>query len=485
MPLVELHPVDGPLPKNPAMGWAIYIDQDGTSLLDDGLGRTLDPDDFWTAMTPALPHASQLYIRLPWSEFEPEQGRYAWDHNPRFRAILDGARARGLRLAFRWYTDGRDCHRQATPEYVRRAGAAGDTLPTDGTGPLGGRWWWTPWSDDPVLHRCLGEFVQAFAARFDDVDITDLVDHGLGRWGEMHSFVLADMGRYNEAAPRVLLAMAELHRRSFSQVLRCHNFTGWGVDRAVEDEVLHGLGHCIRRDGLGSPRWFSRAESELLASYWPRTPVFGENCYWNPGARGIDGWIQADGFTRRRAMLERVYADAATVHANTLDLRTVHDIGLWLEEAPDLIERFRREAGYGLLPTVVELPDAIPAAGARFPIRHIWRNLGWGLLPNQAWGGRVAAAFALLDNEDRPTAVFRSAADPGAWTAGASHRVLDTFVMPRLKPGAYRWAVALVDRFRNDRPWIALAVRDASVVAAWLPVGPACSIGLHAETRKK
>jgi hypothetical protein len=97
------------------------------------------------------------------------------------------------------------------------------------------------------------------------------------------------------------------------------------------------------------------------------------------------------------------------------------------------------------------------------------------VLPNRAWGGRVAAAFSLLDAQDRPVAVFRSIADPGDWIAGTSHRVLDTFVMPRLKPGVYRWAVALVDRFRNDRPWIALAASDAAAAPAWLPVGPACT----------
>ena len=465
--ITMLRPTTGPLPRNPAMGWAIYIDQDGTSLIDDGHGRLLDPDAFWRAMEPALPHASHLYLRLPWSEFEPEEGRYAWEHNPRFQAIIDGARARGLRLAFRWYTDGRDCHRQATPDYVRAAGAAGDTLPTDQLGPVDGRWWWTPWSDDPVLHRCLERFVQAFAARFDDVDTTDLVDHGLGRWGEMHSFVFADMGRYAVAAPQVLLHMAELHQRTFKQVIRCHNFGGWKQDRAAEEAVLSELGHCIRRDGLGSPRWFDRSESELLASYWSHMPVFGENCYWNcwsPAAR----WIQTDGFASIRSCLERVFADAVAVHANTLDLRTVSDIGAWLQEAPDLVERFRREAGYGLLPTVVELPKALPAAGTTFVIRHLWRNLGWGVLPNRAWGGRVAAAFALLDAQNRPVHIFRSTTDPGEWVAGAPYRVEDRFTMPALPAGQHRWAVALVDQFRNDQPWITLAVAGAT--PGWLPL---------------
>ena len=474
--IATLAPTTGPLPRNPAMGWAIYLDQDGTSLIDDGRGRLLDPDAFWQAMAPALPHASHLYIRLPWSEYEPEEGRYAWTCNPRFQAIVDGARARGLRLAFRWYSDGRDCHRQATPAYVRAAGALGDTLPTDSPGPVDGRWWWTPWSDDPVLHRCLERFVRAFAERFDDVDTTDLVDHGLGRWGEMHSFVFADMGLYQQSAASVLLAMARMHRRCFNQVLRCHNFTGWGGDRAVEEEVLGGLGHCIRRDGLGSPRWFSTAERDLLASYWPQAPVFGENCYWNcwsPAAR----WIQGDGFTTIRSCLERVFADAAAVHANTLDLRTMNDIGAWLQEAPDLVERFRREAGYGLLPTVVELPDALPAAGTSFSIRHVWRNLGWGVLPNRAWGGRVAPAFALLDAQDRPAAVFTSAADPGTWTAATAQRHLDRFSMPQLPAGTYRWAVALVDRLRDGRPWIALAVSDAPAEPAWIPLAtPAARI---------
>jgi len=89
--------------RNPGMGWLIYIDQDGSTLTPGHPGNYLDAATWWREMEAAAAQASILYIRLPWAEFEPVEGRYAWEHNANFQALVQGARERGLMLAFRVY----------------------------------------------------------------------------------------------------------------------------------------------------------------------------------------------------------------------------------------------------------------------------------------------------------------------------------------------------------------------------------------------
>lgn len=115
---VTLQPVektDGLL-RNPAMGWVLYL---------ENRLENFDLADFG----PALDHASILYIRLPWAELEPQEGQYAWIHNQDFKDFVEDAREEGLKLALSVYVNAQDAYMQATPDFVRLAGADGTTIP--------------------------------------------------------------------------------------------------------------------------------------------------------------------------------------------------------------------------------------------------------------------------------------------------------------------------------------------------------------------
>src|SRR5690606_40610711 len=67
--ILEPKPNKTSLIKNPLMGWGIYSD-------------AYNPNpSFWKEFD-ALQikkYATHLYIRWPWSAFEPSKGQYAWD----------------------------------------------------------------------------------------------------------------------------------------------------------------------------------------------------------------------------------------------------------------------------------------------------------------------------------------------------------------------------------------------------------------------
>jgi len=107
--------------RNPAMGWMLYVDNTA-----DAFER---PDQYWADFGAAADQASILLIRAPWSQFEPEEGQYAWLYDDNYKQLIKGAKDRGLKLALEVFVHSQDAYRQATPDYVRTAGADGILLP--------------------------------------------------------------------------------------------------------------------------------------------------------------------------------------------------------------------------------------------------------------------------------------------------------------------------------------------------------------------
>lgn len=78
MPLIEQVPVTGPLPRNPAMGWAIYIEGVGYAIV-----RSDTPRDLFLGH-PVTADASDLAISI--CNFEPGRWQVAL-HNPTDKPI--------------------------------------------------------------------------------------------------------------------------------------------------------------------------------------------------------------------------------------------------------------------------------------------------------------------------------------------------------------------------------------------------------------
>lgn len=170
------------LVKNPAMGWVLYLDAFNQMINDDmpDINKgVFHPEEFWQAFdeSGATEKASIFYVRAPWSFFEPEEGEYAWnDENSNYYKLIDHALNNDLKLAFRVYVDSQDSYTQATPEYVKNAGAKGVIKDH-----------WTPYVNDKVFLEKFTKFIEAFGAEYDDPDKVDFIDGmGLGNWGEGH-----------------------------------------------------------------------------------------------------------------------------------------------------------------------------------------------------------------------------------------------------------------------------------------------------------
>ena len=89
--------------------------------------------------------------------------------------LVEGAKERNLKLAFTFVCDSRDKHEDACPDYVKEAGAEGFTTTTGSVNV------WTPYPDDPIFQREYEEFLTAFAAKYNDPDVTQFVSgFGLG-----------------------------------------------------------------------------------------------------------------------------------------------------------------------------------------------------------------------------------------------------------------------------------------------------------------
>ena len=54
-----------------------------------------------------------------WKDLEPEEGKYAWIYNERYKWYIQKAKDKGLKLAFRVFFHGVD----GVPSYVYEAGA--------------------------------------------------------------------------------------------------------------------------------------------------------------------------------------------------------------------------------------------------------------------------------------------------------------------------------------------------------------------------
>jgi len=449
--LVRVRPplLEEGLLRNPAAGWMLY---------DDADGEVADAESYWAAMDQAArDHASIFYLRWRWSDAEPQEGRYAWLHDDNFKALIDGALSRGLRLAFRFYVNSRDNLRASTPDYVRQAGAQGSTQPGMDGQPL-----WTPYLDDPVFQDKLSAFLDAFAEEYDDPARVDFIDAlGLGWWGEGHNLNLRDP----DNAEPVYLWILDAYASRFQRVLLGIQYgTEFGWERD-EQWAIGEHDFVVRRDGLGS-HWFGDHQRQRIQQLFPRHAFFGERCYWKVDRDDPAEVARNDPrFGHRiqtwRDLDEVAIDDALEFHANTLDLRTIDNVQQFLTY-PELIERFKRAGGYRLAPVEVRFPSVL-TPGQAFTIDHAWANLGVGLLPNtnQRWRHKYRVAFALrpLDSSaPSPTPWIDRDAEPGHWIAGHEYKhQLTCPVANDVKPGPYWLACAILNTRDDGMPDLQLS----------------------------
>ncbi len=439
---------------NPAMGWVYY----------DSSDRPFS-QQWWQSNQTALSMCNIWYWRDTWAKLEPQQGRYAWQYNPKFKQYIQQILDHGFKLAFRVIVDSHNFSVQATPQWVRDMGVRGRIRATHTySGKLVSLW--SPNYDDPIFKAQFARFIQAFGKEFDDPAKVDFIDaNGLGWWGEVHHLRLP-ASEYDQEYNWI----CSTYHNAFKHVLLVTNvFSEFSQGSGEADiEIAHDkYGYLFRRDGLGS-HWYSDANIKTFdTNMFPASPLFGELCYgsWNAEDEKAEA---AFGIKNFHDDLVWGMSQGLQSHINTMNFTSA-----WQQYAPEQIARFNRHGGYRFYPDKIEY-SAVVEKGRLCTIKSRWKNAGVGVLPNAApqWNHKYRLAYALLPlHSQSPQQIcLEQQAHLSNWAAGKTFAYNTTFRCS-LPPGTYRLAVGIVDTTRQNTPAIEMAASNLTRLGLWYLLG--------------
>lgn len=449
--------------NNPLTGWAIY-------------GNAFAKPDYWQQFDSLAvayggkdisDFANVLYMRVAWSDMEPEERVYGWKTNPVIKMLISGALERKMRIAFRIVIDSRDKPKNFTPDFVKQAGAKGFTSGWKGV--------WTPYVDDPVFRKKYEQFMKAFGAAFNKPGIVDFIDaYGFGKWGESHSVNYLD----NSNRAEVFEWVNDLYARCFTKVplvINYHRLIGrpkeWGTPDSASRSLLESAfakGFGLRHDAFGMTDYYKEWEKQLAADWFPHRPVICEGGWLHNGngylkdPRGYKNWGEA---------WQGEYDDAIEAHANMMDLRDMKEAASWFEEAMPLVHQFNAIGGYRFYPDEIKLPRSI-IADDPVVITHRWNNLGIGVCPVNVpqWNQKYKVAFALIDKDAKQVKQIwiDNNTNLSTWLKGKSVKYDFSVNAANVPSGNYHWAVAIVDTTHNNKAGIILAVEENVTPEGWL-----------------
>jgi len=342
--LYTAHPVDTQVALvNPQMGWMLHYYDNSIR----NYGSRLEPSD----TVDDFPGLSVIYLRIPWSYLEPEEGKFNWSYvdTPAQRWI-----DKGKRIAFR-FTASETGMKYATPEWVHDAGAKGyffkrGQIVEDG--PC-----WEPDFGGPVFLEKLENFLKAAAERYDGNPNVDFVEVGsLGVWGEGHTY-----GSTRKNYPfEILKKHIDLHVKYFKQTLLIANddFSYQEIDYETWQEMLNtdayknfpesriiayalkkGLG--LRDDSilvLAPPRHYFR--DGMAQAFWHTVPVIVESEHYG-SSKKRNAWGDGSMFVQS---VEDYHASYASIHWWPRE---------FLEEQRQIINEMNMRLGYRLFPVEI------------------------------------------------------------------------------------------------------------------------------------
>jgi uncharacterized protein involved in high-affinity Fe2+ transport len=151
-----------------------------------------------------------------------------------------------------------------------------------------------------------------------------------------------------------------------------------------------------------------------------------------------------------------------------MDFRVGNETESWFTTSFSLVQNFVSEGGYRLYPDQIYIPETLNA-GQEVTINHRWRNMGWGYFPNNIpqWNFKYKVAFALLDDKDNVKSIFVDKnCEPSEWLKDKP-QAYDFKIKANVPAGNYKWAVAIVDIQKENKPAIHLAVNDETTDEGW------------------
>jgi hypothetical protein len=400
---------------NPQMGWTFHF----YSNIPGNYGSRLEPsntlDDF--------PGLSTIYLRLPWSYIEPEEGTLNW-------SIVDAPAQRwidkGLKVAFR-FTCSESWMRYATPQWVQEAGAKGYNF-TFGKGVVENGEHWEPDYNDPVFLAKYENFLAKAEERYDGNPNVAFIDVGsFGVWGEGHTFASTRITYSAETVKRHI----DLYAKHFTKTILAANddFAFQGEETI---EYARKKGMTLRDDSiLVQPPPNSYFHAGMAQDFWPRLPVILENeHYGSSKERGAWG----DGSLLLKAV-EEYHASYASIHWWP---------EVFLEEQRNLIHQINQRLGYRLELREAGWPEKVPV-DATLTIQMKWANVG--VAPCYPGGH---AALTLKDDKQGIVAVLvnpgfnvKSLETGPAGAAPVQTAVWVTGLADNLNPGSYKVFVSV------------------------------------------
>lgn len=410
---------------NPSMGWTMMYYSNILSNYGSTLAASDTLDDF--------PGLAVVYLRLPWSHIEAEEGKFDW-------SIVDAPAQRwidkGKQVAFR-FTCCESFMRYATPQWVEQAGAKGKNFTVgkgvDEKGPF-----WEPDYGDPVLLEKLDHFLAAAAKRYDGNPNVAFIDVGsFGVWGEGHTGASTRL----TYGPAVVKKHIDLYAKHFRKTLLAANDDFASQGEGIIEHA-RSLGMTLRDDSiLVQPPPRSWYHAEMAKDFWPRLPVILEHEHWKSSIQ-------------RKAWKSELFLKAIEdYHASYM---SIHWFGReFLEKERELIGKANLRLGYRLQLREASWPARASLKG---PVEFVssWANAG--VAPCYP-GGHVA--FTLKDEKGGVVAVFvdegfnvkaLAPAEPGKAVAAESR--VSQRIAPNVPSGKFGVFVSVGDR--DGTPRIAL-----------------------------
>ncbi len=428
---VTVRPADsGAVLANPGMGWVFHYYDNVPAHYGSKLAPSDTLDD-WPGLT-------VIYLRIPWSYIEPEEGKFNWSvlDTPAQRWI-----AKGKQVAFR-ITTSESWTRWATPKWVADAGAKGYNFrPGKGVQPDGP--YWEPDFDDPVFLDKLDHFLAAMAGRYDGNPEVAFVDVGsLGVWGEGHTWASTRRPIGLETVKRHI----DLHKKHFPRTLLAANDDLGGPDASGANRVMdyaRDRGLTLRDDSiLVQPDKRAYFHAPWAEAFWPRVPVILESEHYG-GSKARGCW--QDGSLYLKA-IEEYRASYASIHW------WPHE---FLQENRELVHQINLRLGYRLQLVEASWPKAVQAGGV-LTFAGRWRNAG--VAPCLPGGHPIVT---LKDDQAGIVAVLADEQfDVRSLPVGPPDRAESrseeaSFVLPfQLRPGQYELFISVGTR--TGMPRIAL-----------------------------
>lgn len=437
--------------KNPYMGWVLY--SEGNS----GIDRA---ETYWHSQNEAAQrYAGVYYMRWPWSYLESEEGKYAWEHDENFKALVQGALDRGLRLAFRVFTDSRDCEDDAVPTYVLKEG----TYFTEYNRK-------TPYPNDPYFLEKYTKFIKAFGKAFNDPSKVDFIDcAGIGKWGEEHSFKFKKTEDGGVTRFEMYETISKAYAEAFDKVINVMNF----ADREQKEEALlfNELGFSPRRDGYVS-YWFGEADQIKFMNHFPNKILVAEACYWQKApTEGDNPQQDKNDWNGWQDYYVRLVDLALETHANYLDMRTPTQTARLLQSNRDDVKRFISKGGYRIYPKRI----TANIHDNKISIEHTWQNVGVGVLPNNNKNLRFKykVTFALFNDKDELVQQWNSEkVEVSELVGNKTIKGEETFDLDSHPEGTYKIGVGIINTLPNDSKDIKLAIKRPKIIKnEWVYIG--------------